>query len=79
MPSRYASLIITRKSEFIAKKLHIQYFLFKTNGHQRQYDDKFEYTFILTLFYYIFAMNKFVVVCIVGYKIIDVLIQYQYS
>ena len=53
MPSRYASLIITRKSEFIAwaKKLHIQYFLFKTIGHQRQYDDIFGYTFILNLLY----------------------------
>ena len=74
MPSRYASLIITRKSEFIAKKLHIQYFLFKTTGHQRQYDDKFEYTFILNLFYYIFAMSE-----LAGYKIMNVLIQYQYS
>ena len=58
MPSRYASLIITRKSEFMAKKLHSQYFLFKTIGHQRQYDDKFEYTFILNLFYYIERYNK---------------------
>ena len=77
MPSRYASLIITRKSEFIAKKLHIQYFLFKTIGHQRQYDDKFEYTFILNLFYYILAMSAFAVQ--LGYKIMNVLIQYQYS
>ena len=69
MPSRYASLIITRKSEFMAKKLHSQYFLFKTIGHQRQYDDQFEYTLILNLFYYILA----------GYKIMNVLIQYQYS
>lgn len=44
----------------MAKKLHSQYFLFKTIGHQRQYDDKFEYTFILNLFYYIFAMSEFV-------------------
>ena len=78
MPSRYASLIITRKSEFIAKKLHIQYFLFKTIGHQRQYDDKFEYTFILNLFYYILAMSAFAVLQL-GYKIMNVLIQYQYS
>ena len=77
MPSRYASLIITRKREFIAKKLHIQYFLFKTIGHQRQYDDKFEYTFILNLFYYILAMSAFAVQ--LGYKIMNVLIQYQYS
>ena len=78
MPSRYASLIITRKSEFIAKKLHIQYFLFKTIGHQRQYDDKFEYTFILNLFYYILAMTRGVLLQL-GYKIMNVLIQYQYS
>ena len=73
MPSRYASLIITRKSEFMAKKLHSQYFLFKTIGHQRQYDDKFEYTFILNLFYYILAMTRGVLLQL-GYKIMNVLV-----